>query len=137
MVELDRAGLVAALAKLSDPDDDAAVAAARDAAGIVADAGLDWADLIVPQDALTALTESAEVPVESDAAAEIDEAATNEDAIVLIDRLLDRKNLYEGTREELLAYKQDIADGTFEPDDLAYLNALYARITMNKVRAED
>lgn len=135
MADLDRAELLAALAKLADSDDTAAAAAGRVAAAMVADAGLDWSDIVVPESTIAALApDPAPVAASTDAAA-IGEATTNSDAIALIDRLLARANLYEGTREELVAYRKDIAEGTFDVDDLAYLNALYARVTSNKVRS--
>ena len=131
MAVLDRAELLSALAKLADADDGVVAAAGRSAAGLIAGADLDWPDVIVPQDTLSALgvddDDDDEEPVIG-VTADFDKAATNDDALLLIGRLLERKNLYEGTREDLVAYKDDIAAGEFDASDLAYLNALSARI---------
>jgi len=129
MAELDRADLLAALAKLDAADDSIVAEAGRSAASLLSDSGLDWSDIIVPQDTLTALAadDAAKEPA-APAATDIGTAQTTEEALVLIDRLLDRKTLFEGTRDDLLACKHDIAAGEFDASDLAYLNALYARV---------
>jgi hypothetical protein len=139
MADFDRDELLATLSRLSDSDDATAAAAGRAAVGLLADAGLGWPDIII---AAPALAEGAPEP-EADAEAEAapatpaDAAKNSEDALVLIEQLLARKSLYEGTRDDLLAYKEDIAAGEFDDADLAYLNALYARVVMGTVKTED
>jgi hypothetical protein len=138
MAELDREELLAALSQIADDNDDAAAEAGRIAAALLADAGLAWTDVILPQEALAGLDAGdAETGNTANAAADIDKAANEKDALVLIDRLLERKNLYHGTREELLAYKDDIAAGEFAASDLVYLNSLYARVIMGKATSGD
>lgn len=130
MADLDRAEFLSVLAQLANDDESKIIEAAQEAAMLVGDSGLDWSDLIITEEAIASLHPD-EPEVEDSTpgtASDIQKAVTNEDALVLIGRLLDRKNLYEGTREELLAYKDDIKANEFEADDLAYLNALYARV---------
>ena len=130
MPDLDRDELLATLAKLADPD--AGADAARRAVAMVGDAGLDWRDIIVDEQALAALAATGDTEPATDTPQQADQAASVADAALLIERLLERKNLYEGTRDELEAYKDDLASGDFDESDLAYLNALYARVMMGK-----
>lgn len=130
MIDLDRAELLAALARLADPDEGAD--AARRAAAMVGDAGLDWPDIIVDEETLSALRSTRDTEPATDTSQQIDNAASAADAGLLIDQLLERDNLFEGTRAELEAYKDDLASGDFDESDLAYLNALYARVMMGK-----
>lgn len=135
MADLDRDELLAALSRLDDSDDASAAEAARAASTLLSEAGLAWSDIIVPAATIAAL---AEPPAAASETATPANAATNtDDALVLIDKLLARDSLYEGTRDDLLAYKEDIAEGTFDDSDLAYLNALYARVMSNSVGSDD
>ena len=129
MAQLDRAELLAVLAKLADADDSVAAEAGRSAVTLITEANLDWSDIILPADALTALADDTEqTDTVGDIGATVARAGNNTEALALIEQLLKRKTLYEGTRDELQAYKDDIANGEFENSDLAYLNALQARI---------
>lgn len=137
MAALDRTALLAALAAIDSEDDAKAAAAGRKAATMVADAGLAWQDVVaedIESRASDAVGDSGGTVNTAEAVAE---AQTKEDALVLIEQLLARDNLYEGTREELMAYKDDIAADEFDDGDLAYLNALYARVMLNAVKKDD
>jgi hypothetical protein len=137
MAALDRDALLAALSEIGSDDDATAAEAGRAVAALLGDSGLAWADILVPDfEAVTAATATfagdGDTEGASEPAATVAENA--DDALVLIEQLLTRDNLYEGTRDELLAYKEDIAAGEFDGGDLTYLNALYARVTLNPVR---
>lgn len=135
MAELDRDTLLEALSDIGSDDDATAAEAGRAATAQLLEAGLRWTDILVADFATIQAPASASGAEDADATAAPASAAENaDDALVLIEQLLARDNLYEGTRDELLAYKEDIAGGEFDDDDLTYLNALYARVTLNAVR---
>ena len=72
-----------------------------------------------------------EEEVEEPAATTADEAIAAEDCakdLKLIESLLARPNLFDGTRDELLGYKEDIAAGEFHPADSRYLRVLSKRL---------
>ena len=128
MATLDREELLALMSQLSDDDDSKVAAAGRAAAAMLDGAGLGWGDIILPDAALSAAsaTDATRPPSPP---ADLAAAATNSaEALVLIEQLLARDSLYEGTRSELVAYRDDIAAGEFDDGDLAYLNALYGRV---------
>lgn len=134
MAALDRDELLAHLSQLNDDDDATIAEAGRAAASLLAASGLDWPDVVLAPSALAAL-DATPPPVEAMTRAETPSVAKNNgDALLLIEHLLARDSLYEGTREDLVAYREDIAAGEFTGDDLAYLNALYARVVMGKVK---
>lgn len=135
MADLDRDELLAALSRLDDSDDASAAEAARAASTLLTESGLAWSDVIVPAAAIAALARPSAATGET--ATPSDAAANTDDALVLIDKLLARDSLYEGTRDDLLAFKEDITEGTFDDSDLAYLNALYARVMSNSVGSGD
>ena len=137
MTDLDRDELLATLARLSDADDATAAEAGRAAAAMVAEAGLGWADVIVAPETLVEAEMTATPGVAAGPTAPFDSATNSADALVLIEHLLARESLYEGTRDELLAYKEDIASGEFGDDDMVYINALYARVVLGQVRKGD
>lgn len=125
MTAPDRDRLIEALDRLGDSDDATALAAAREAAGAMKDAGLDWDDVLtLPRDdeASVDATGTDEAPVAPVAVGD------NAEALSTIERLLARPGLFEGTREELLGYRADIAAGEFDAEDRRYLAALAARL---------
>lgn len=143
MAGLERDELLAALAQLDSEDETTIAAAGRAASALLAETGLTWPDVIVDAAALVAASNAGEADSAGDAAspanpAESQQAAANpQDAAALIEQLLARKNLFEGTRAELLAYKDDIAAGEFDDSDLAYLNALNVRVVKNSGKTGD
>ena len=85
-------------------------------------AGLTWEALIVgaePEDDLDDGDDSTEFVPVSDASGDAE----------LIDTLLARGDLSEDTRDELVGYKQDIAEGEFTAADSQYLQALAKRLS--------
>ncbi len=133
MTPEQRTDLLESLDRLADEDDAAALAAARKATELAAAIGKPWDELLVDE----ATTNGDELAHE-EAAPETSQPQTvsetqastaeNKEALQLIEALLSRKNLFEGTRDELLAYKEDIAEGEFQADDLRYLRSLSNRL---------
>lgn len=76
--------------------------------------------------------DDAEGPVDTAADDAADEEPVSAEATggdkALIDKLLARQGLAETTREELEAFKTDIAEGDFTAADSKYLKALAARL---------
>jgi len=130
MTAPDRDRLIEALDRLGDPDDATALAAAREVAGAMAEGGLDWDDVL----ALPVEDDSAGDEGAGDAAVTADTPAApvavgdNAEALKTIERLLARPGLFEGTRQELIGYRDDIASGEFGAEDRRYLAALAARL---------
>ncbi|MGE0256301.1 MAG: hypothetical protein AB7T39_17035 [Alphaproteobacteria bacterium] len=52
----------------------------------------------------------------------------NAEALKTIERLLARPGLFEGMRDELIGYRDDIASGEFGAEERRYLTALAARL---------
>jgi len=123
MPATDRTGFIALLEQLRQDDDAAVVAAARDITARMDAAGLTWEALIVgaePEDDLDDGDDSTEFVPVSDASSDAE----------LIDTLLARGDLSEDTRDELVGYKQDIAEGEFTAADSQYLQALAKRLSV-------
>ena len=117
----DRTGFIALLERLRQDDDAAVVAAARDVTARMEADGLTWEALIVDPDAADyedAGDDDAAVTPVSDATGDAE----------LIDNLLARDDLSDDTRDELMDYKQDIAEGEFTEADSQYLRALAKRL---------
>ena len=133
MTPEQREDLIQALNRLGDPDDSSALTAARQAAELVNGQNMSWDELLAnPQDDSEPEVDEAPaappVPELTEQAASSEE---NKEALALIDKLLER-DLFEGTRDELLAYKDDISAGEFQADDLRYLHALDKRLAGKK-----
>ena len=141
---LERDTLIALLSKLGSEEDEEVLTAARELHERVQGAEVSWDDLIVPED--SGEVEDDDLPEEDEDA--LDEAeeflpeaedddeerspeqqqAENAEALALIEKLLAGPAHSEALREELVGYKEDIAEGEFTPADLRYLKALMARL---------
>ena len=53
-------------------------------------------------------------------------------ALALIDRMLSKYDISEGTREQLLGYKEDIRQGVFSEQLEKYLHVLETRLSMRQ-----
>ncbi|MGE0254028.1 MAG: hypothetical protein AB7N54_16495 [Alphaproteobacteria bacterium] len=125
MTAPDRDRLIEALDRLGDPDDATALAAAREAASAMKDADLDWDDVLtLPRDE----EDAGDMAETGEGVAAPVAVGDNAEALSTIERLLARPGLFEGTREELLGYRADIAAGEFDAEDRRYLAALAARL---------
>lgn len=150
MSTIDRDALLQQLEALGDPDDATALAAARAAHAMVDASDSTWDDVLTPEGGPVAEFDLEEDDDDEDVAVDEtddddgdgeDEAVDDEaeetppadadlaEAKAIIGELLARKNLFEGTREELEDYKQDLADGELHPADVRYLRALKKRLS--------
>ncbi len=124
---LDRDEVLRLLERLGGDQDDEVLEAARSLHTLVADADMDWDELLAPDmEAPSAST--------SDVAAESSDppAAANgsdTETLALIEELIAGPDRSESLLEELNEYKADIARGEFEASDHQYVRALYARLT--------
>ena len=73
-----------------------------------------------------------EIEVDADAFAGKVSDARDAESLALIEKMLARRQLAETTREELAAYKEDIAEGELDEADRKYLRALHARISKRR-----
>lgn len=147
----DRESVIELLEKLGEPEDTAALAAARDLHGMISNAGMTWDDLLVPDADAAAVSETYD-DLDEEEEEEEEETATPEpdfddqvvpsgdagDDVKLIARLLERKEISAPLREELEGYKEDIKEGDFTAADRQYLKALRNRLSSaSKSRAKD
>ena len=134
--ELDRNNLIGLLEKLSAEQDEDVLSAARAISAQVAESGQTWDQLLTePEmpDADWDAPEKADEEADKDEKASPEEAAAGDrEALSLIAKLLAKPGLYEGTRQELEGYKEDIAAGDFTGADRKYLRTLHARLTKGK-----
>jgi hypothetical protein len=147
---LERENFIALLRKLGHPEDKDALAAAREIAHRMKEAGADWAALLAPtgvvhaqmhddatgqegepghvhagdedREAAEAVQEAA--PEAGPAAGPLGDTAGD---LALIERLL-AGQVSADTREMLEDLKEDIKEGEFSPADRRYLKSLEARL---------
>lgn len=125
MTAPDRDRLIETLDRLGDPDDATALGAAREVAGAMKEAGLDWDDVLaLPASTGIGDDEASTAGTPADPVA----VGDNAEALKTIERLLARPGLFEGTRDELMGYRDDIASGEFGAEERRYLAALAARL---------
>ena len=137
MADLDRDAVIQDLKQLASADDAEALAAARSVVAKVAAAGADWDDLLAPRREEVEEEGDEEEEEEEEEAQEPDGDAgepppvgdgTFAAELAIITKLLARPRLFEATRDELTAYREDIAAGEFDEADRKYLQALNARL---------
>jgi hypothetical protein len=134
MPNLDRDSFIALLNRLGDPDEAEALAAAREIDRRVRESGLTWSELLVP-------------PSSAANAENYDDyrgAFTDDDLFdmtpgrpresygsdtALIEELLTNQDLTPETRQELIDFKSDIAEGEFTDMDAKYLRDLHTRLS--------
>lgn len=136
MPHKDRDSFIALLEKLGHPEDKDALAAAREIAQRVKEAGADWAALLAPTGVVHAQMDETDGDAPGHAHAGGDftppPAGAVEDTsadLAVIERLLAGHQLSADTREMLEDMKQDIKEGEFTALDRRYLNGLEARLT--------
>lgn len=131
---MDRDELIGLLGQLGDDNDQTVLAAARAVHAKVAAAGQTWDALLTRPSAAA----NDDIPSEADLADddEGDAAPTaggptpdDTEALRLIERLLQGKEISEDLRRELEDYKADIAAGEFADGDRRYLKALHQRLS--------
>jgi hypothetical protein len=129
---MDRASFIGLLDRLGDPDDAAALAAAREIDRRLREAGVTWDGILVP-----AAEEEPEVGDGSLLVADepVPVAEGLEEDLTRIERLLTAYQLSAETRAELEDYRAEIQDGTFTDMDRRYLRDLEVRLAPRKLRA--
>jgi hypothetical protein len=135
MPHLDRDSLIALLDRLGDPDEAEALATAREIDRLVRESGMTWSELLAPPP--SAARGSGESYDEyrgaftDDDPFDIDQPRPREgyaSDTALIDELLANQDLAPETRQELLDFKSDMAEGEFTDMDAKYLRGLHARL---------
>jgi hypothetical protein len=136
MPHLDRDSLIALLDRLGDPDEAEVLATAREIDRRVRESGMTWSELLAPPPSATsgsgedyddyrgAFTD--DDPFDVNQPRPRDGYASD---IALIDELLNNQDLAPETRQELVDFKSDIAEGEFTNMDAKYLRGLHARLT--------
>ena len=152
----ERNTVIDLLDKLGSERDEDVLAAARALHALIAEAGMNWQDLLVGDDgsapdepAIDDFTDDEDD--DDDIEDDEDDTEDDEDDIEddtgepatkfvasesetgkLIDKLLARDGNSEGFREELEEYKADLTNGDLDPSDHRYIQALYARLTNSR-----
>ena len=138
---LKRDDIIELLNKLGSDRDEDVLEAARQAHARIAEAGVTWDDLLVPdgtdEPEEDEYEEPEDEPDEDEYEGPEDEpdkapaakAGNDAESRKLIDKLLARKGISDDLRAELNGYKADIAGGEFSEADRRYLNALHARLS--------
>jgi hypothetical protein len=134
MPHLDRDSFIALLNGLGDPDEAEALAAAREIDRRVRESGLTWSELLAPPPSTTggedydnyrgAFTDDDPFDLTPPRPREGYASDT-----ALIEELLTNQDLTPETRQELLDFKSDIAEGEFTDMDARYLRDLHARLS--------
>lgn len=132
--ELDRDEVLGLLDELGGDDDEAALAAARRLTSLVEAAGVGWEALLADWTRPGDDEPEDDEPEDDEPVPEAAPGKTLSDAqaVAMIDRLMARPETSEHLREELMGYKDDIAEGEFEESDRTYLHALNARLSKRR-----
>ena len=136
MPHLDRDSVIALLNRLGDPDEAEALAAAREIDRRVQESGMTWSDLLAPPPSATGGNRESyddyRGAFTDDDLFDINQPRPREgyaSDTALIDELLTNQDLAPETRQELMDFKSDIAEGEFTDMDAKYLRGLHARLT--------
>jgi hypothetical protein len=134
MPNLDRDSFIALLNRLGDPDEAEALAAAREIDRRIRESGLTWSELLAPPSSATnaenyddyrgAFTDDDLFDMTPGRPRESYGSDT-----ALIEELLTNQDLTPETRQELIDFKSDIAEGEFTDMDAKYLRDLHARLS--------
>jgi hypothetical protein len=134
MPHLDRDSFIALLNDLGDPDEAKALTAAREIDRRVRESGMAWNDLLVPPPSATGggeVYDDYRGAFTDDDLFDMSPRRPREgagDDTALIDELLTNQDLAPETRQELLDFKSDIAEGEFTEMDAKYLRDLHSRL---------
>ena len=137
MNESERLYLLERLERLGAEDDAEALQAARELAARVSDGGLDWDELIAPEDPPD--EDFAADDYDAEEADEADEEGAEDgpplegdgsDEMQLLQRLLERKGTSRALREELQEIRRDAAEDGLSDMDRRYLQALARRLSV-------
>ena len=135
MNESERIYLLERLERLGAEDDAEALQAARELAARVSDGGLDWDELIAPEDPPEGDFTEADLDAEDDGedAAEDDAPLEGDGSaeVQLLQKLLERKGTSRALKEELQEMRRDAASEEGLSDmDRRYIQALAKRLSV-------
>ncbi len=135
MNEADRMYLLERLERLGAEDDAEALQAARELAARVSEGGLDWDDLIAPEEPPEddfASTDYDQLGEEDAEGAEEQEPLEGDgsDEMQLLQKLLERKGTSRALKEELQEIRRDAAAEGISDMDRRYLQALARRLSV-------
>ena len=127
----DRTGLIALLERLDSEKDEDVLAAAREIAAMKKQAGTDWAAIL---DAVAddddgdiwdgTIDENAD---EAESESDADPSDAGDDAKLIAD-LLARDDISEATRQDLIDFQTEAAQGRLGRNDSRYVRALHRRL---------
>jgi len=117
-MSIDRDALLAALDAMGGEDDAMALDAARSAHATGDQAGLEWDEILLERLPGTVVAAGPVVEVSED----------DESVMKVIDAMLARPALHEGTRADLQDFRAELEKGELDPEDRAYVIALYQRV---------
>jgi hypothetical protein len=136
MPHLDRDSFIALLDRLGDPDEAEVLATAREIDRRVRESGMTWSELLAPPPSATRGSgesyDDYRGAFTDDDLFDIDQPRPRDGYAgdtALIDELLANQDLAPETRQELLDFKSDMAEGEFTDMDAKYLRGLHARLT--------
>jgi len=133
MAHLDRPGIVELLDRLGAQDDATALGAARALHRKIGESGFTWNDALRAESAAAFGGSAGAAPTDAtadDEPAAVDAAPPPDqaEAVRLLDRLLARKDISSTLREDLVALKRSMAEGSFDAMDARYVRALAKRL---------
>ncbi len=137
MNESERIYLLERLERLGAEEDAEALQAAREIAARVSEAGLDWDELIAPEDPPENDFAAADYDEEDYGEDEAEEDAGDEaplegdgsDEMQILQKLLERKGASRALKEELQEIRREAAAEGLSDMDRRYLRALSARLS--------
>ena len=135
MNETDRMYLLERLERLGAEDDAEALQAARELSARVSEGGLDWDDLIAPEDPPEDDFSEADFDLEEDGEDDAEDGPPLEGdgsvEVQLLQKLLERKGTSRALKEELQEMRRDAAseDGLSDMDR-RYIQALARRLSV-------
>ena len=135
MPHLDRDSFIALLNRLGDPDEAEALAAAREIDRRIQESGMTWSELLTPPSSAaggnrritTIIAAPSPMTTVRHSQPRPREGYASDTA--LIEELLTNQDLAPETRQELMDFKSDIAEGEFTDMDAKYLRDLHARLS--------
>lgn len=139
MNESERIYLLERLELLGAEDDAEALQAARELAARVSDSGLDWDDLIAPEDPPDDDFTTADYDAEEDGEYDSEDSAEDDEPLEgdgsaeaqLLQKLLERKGNSRALKEELQEMRRDAASGEgLSNMDRRYIQALAKRLSV-------
>ena len=137
---LNRTEIVRLLKKLGSYQDDDVLSAARDLNQQINSSGLDWDELLIPEEQQSSNVsddykeEEQQSSNVSDDYKEKNSSNPNvtvdvDNTLTLIEKILSDPDRSDTLREELEEYKNDISNGSFTDGDHKYVRALFDRLS--------